>query len=178
MRIIASARRVERVIISSMMRIYQTYAHRVCEFFEMPAGSYTAKELNSAVMQLPFAEAHMELDGTKIDELPKIGSNKTLQEHAQASFFEVIGNPNQPLFLNTRPILVKGSDLEAIEHWREWKTLGAYLRQHDLEPCFVFRNHPHILPVTYTEKASWYLADLRMVFVGDEAFTWAGQGNG
>ena len=157
------------------MRIYETYAERVCDFFDMPGGTYPAKELNSAVMQLPFAEAHLELEGRKVPEVAKLGHGANLQQHVQRNFFDVVADKASPLFLKTRPILVNRYHLESMQHWREWQTLGVYLRQYDLEPALVFRNDPHTLPVDYTQQASFYLADLRVLFIGETPYRWSGK---
>jgi hypothetical protein len=159
------------------LSIYDTYARKICIFFDIPPGSYSAAHLSGAVLQLPFAEAHMELDGVTVPNLPKLGAGLTLQAHMQKVFFDTVKQDDVPLFLQTAPFLIRAEDLSALEYWREWKTLGIYLRQLDLEPVLVFRNQPHKLPVSYTEDAQWYVADLRVLLVGEGEFEWGGQGS-
>jgi hypothetical protein len=55
-----------------MRNIYDTYASKVCAFFDFPQGIYDASKMSSAVMQLPFAEAHQVLDGSEIAKLPRL----------------------------------------------------------------------------------------------------------
>lgn len=157
-----------------MRDIYDTYARKVCAFFDFPQGVYDASKMSSAVMQLPFAEAHQVLDGSEIAKLPRLGQGVTLQSHVQRTFFDVISKTDLPLFLQTQPLMIERGELAELEHSREWKTLAVYLRQFDLEPCLVFRNQPQVLPSGEGWRAEFYMADVRILLMRETPTQWQG----
>lgn len=153
---------------------FDSYAAKVCRHAELPQKAYASNSLNTVILNLPFAEAHLVLDGREATELPRLGETRSLQEHLQAAFFDVVRLPKAELFLFTAPVLIKKVFLERLEGWREWRTLAAYLAQSDLEPTIVFKNTPIPIKESPFETNTYYLADVRVIFVREEPFVWEG----
>jgi hypothetical protein len=106
-------------------------------------------------MQIPFAEAHMALDGTTAPNPPRLGETVALNAQVQRAFFDTISREDRPLFLLTVPCLVRSETLAGLDDWQDWFTLGTYLRQHSLEPCLVFRNQPQRLVTEVNETVRY-----------------------
>lgn len=144
--------------------MFNLYAEKLIKYHEEKPGNYTSLQLSSMALGLPFAESHMALDGIKETDLPKIGRDKSLQEHMQKCFFEVI-KTDTPAYVMTTPVLLKIDHLEALEHWREWQVLSTFLKRHDLEPVAAFRNTPK-----WFSNVAYYVSDIRVMFHEGYAF--------
>ena len=125
-------------------------------------------------MSLPLGESHAALDGAELEALPRLGETVSLNEHMQANFFNVLGDPRRELWEMTRPVLIKRQYLERLEGWRDWRTLTVYLGQNGLEPAAVFRNTPIPINAGPFESVDYYAGDVRVILAREGVFEWRG----
>ncbi len=154
---------------------FETYATKICRHAKLPPRRYESEELNAIVMVLPLAESHAALDDIELEGLPRLGETVTLNQHVQANFFNVLGDPSRDLWEFTKPVLIKRPYLERLEGWRDWRSLAVYLAQEDLQPVAVFRNTPISIKTGTFEATDYYVADIRVALEREEAFAWRGE---
>ena len=117
---------------------------------------------------------HAAIDEVELDQLPRLGDQIRLNDHMQKSFFDVLGMPGRDLPDCTAPVLIKGTHLERLEGWREWRVLKAYLERAALLPAFLFRNTPIPIKIGPFEHEDYYVGDVRVLMVRDEPVVWGG----
>lgn len=145
--------------------MYETYARKLLEYFDVKPGVYGTELLNELVLSVPFAEVHMVEKGLDAETLPKLGETVTVEEHMRRSFFDMV-NGDGEVFQMTRPFLIKRDYLEALEHWREWRTLSMWMVNFHLSPAVAFRNRPVGL------REEYYIGDVRVFCSSDEQIQW------
>lgn len=153
---------------------FDSYATKVCRYSERKPGAYNSSSLNSIILTLPFAEAHVVFEELETEALPRLGETLSLKDHLQVSFFDVIRLSDVDLHMFTVPVLIRQAFLERLEGWREWRTLTAYLSEQSLYPAVVFKNTPIPIRESPFEKGTYYLADVRVLFGRNEPFVWGG----
>ena len=152
---------------------FDSYATKVCLYSERKPGTYDSNALNSIILSLPFAEAHVAVEDLEIEKLPRLGETLRLRDHLQGAFFDVVRLPDVDLHMFTVPILIRQAFLERLEGWREWRTLAAFLSGDFLQPAVVFKNTPIPIKTGPFETETYYLADVRILFCRQEPFTWS-----
>lgn len=150
----------------SKRSIYDTYARKLLDYFDVQPGDYDIGTLNELVLSVPFAEAHVVDNDLSEKSLPRLGEGLSVQDHMRRCFFDMV-NSEAPLFMMTSPFLIKREFLEALEHWREWRVLTLYLLQFNLDAAIAFRNRPIALDDRDGAKADYYLGDVRVFCAGD-----------
>ncbi len=105
------------------------------------------------------------------DEMPRLGENLTVQQHAKASFLDLI-HSDAELHMFTMPFVIAKKYLQDLQGWREWRTWEQYLNGFHLQPVIVFKNTPHEIADARGRVEIYYLADMRVLFKREEPFQW------
>lgn len=148
--------------------MYEAYAQKLLDYFEVKPGSHGIELLNELVMAVPFAEVHMVHKELTAEKLPTLGESLSVEAHFKRCFFGMV-NSDADVLLMTSPFLIKRDYLEALEHWREWRTVSMFMSGHHLSPSIAFRNRP------VGQREDYYIGDLRVFCHQETPIKWLGK---
>lgn len=153
--------------------MYDDYAAKVLRTSGFEPKAYQANSLNTIVLTLPFAEAHMLMMEMREADMPRLGETLPVQKHAQDSFLNLI-HSDAELHMFTMPFIIQKKYLQDLQGWREWRTWEQYLEGLQLQPIIVFKNRSLEIEDDRGRPETYYLADMRVLFRRETAFDWKG----
>lgn len=137
--------------------MFNAYAEAVIHLAGLVGNSFTASQLNDAVMQMPTMETVYEYEGLEASDLPLIEGDGSLTRIVQSRFFDML--KNKPPRFEGMAALIERSRLASMNGWAEWQMFVKHLEPMGLMPCIVFRNDP----LVYGDKLV-YVSDVRVGF--------------